>query len=151
MNTQSLSAPSDADLFDICKAFTGAPRKEDRMASHLNYIAEILEDCGPLPNEPVLLWREDRRVKQKPVGSDLIVGRKPGEQGLALPEDRLLSREHFAIHIVGGSHVLEDLKSRNGTVVNQPNNRIEKHLLHDGDLIFSGSQIFVFLDPRKVN
>jgi hypothetical protein len=151
MNTQCLSAPSDADLFDICKTFTGAPPKEDRMASHLNYIAEILEDCGPLPNEPLLLWREDRGVKHKLVGRDLIVGRKPREQGLALPEDKLLSREHFAIHLADDSYVLEDLKSRNGTVVNQPDNRMEKHLLHDGDLIFSGNQIFVFLDPRKVN
>jgi pSer/pThr/pTyr-binding forkhead associated (FHA) protein len=115
-------------------------------------VADIVADAGPLPKEPVMLWRKaDRVVEYQVVGQGLTVGRKPGPGGLALPEDKLLSRSHFKVYPRSQSHVLEDLKSRNGTMVNQSDERIEKHLLNDGDIIIAGNQIFVFLDQRRLD
>jgi hypothetical protein len=148
-----LPTPTDAQLREACKTLTGASAgAKDKMASRLAYIAELLTDAGPLPHEPVLLWREqNRKVEQKVIGEALRVGRNTGEGGLSLAEDVHLSRSHFSIRIAGDSGMLEDLNSHNGTRVNMPEAKVHNQVLRDGDCIFAGNHIFVFLDPRKVD
>ena len=63
------------------------------------------------------------------------VGRAPGIP-LSLPEDRLLSREHFQIELQPPLCDLLDLGSTNGTKVNGL--RVERVRLRDGDLIAVG-------------
>ncbi len=148
-----MANPTDAQLREASETLTGSPAKpKDKMGSRLAYIAELLADAGSLPHEPFLLWREpSRKVEQQVIGEALTVGRKTGGGGLSLAEDAHLSRNHFSIRIAAESAMLEDLNSHNGTGVNVPEARVQKQVLRDGDCIFAGEHIFVFLDPRKVD
>lgn len=55
------------------------------------------------------------------------------DNDVVLP-DRLVSRHHAQIRLIGTQFILEDLKSTNGTFVNGER-IIEQHLLQDGDSI----------------
>ncbi|MCA1686905.1 MAG: FHA domain-containing protein, partial [Planctomycetia bacterium] len=63
------------------------------------------------------------------------VGRSPNVP-FSLPEDRLLSREHFLIEVNPTLCDLLDLGSTNGTKVNGL--RVERARLSDGDVIAAG-------------
>ena len=63
------------------------------------------------------------------------VGRSP-QASFALPDDRLLSREHFQIELNPPLCDLLDLGSTNGTKVNGL--RVQRARLRDGDLISAG-------------
>jgi len=79
------------------------------------------------------------------IPDELVVGRQAGKGGLTLPSDTFMGRHHFVIRTAGSAgFVLEDLKSRNGTAVNDAQKRIESRLLRDGDIIFAGSQFSSF-------
>jgi pSer/pThr/pTyr-binding forkhead associated (FHA) protein len=60
-----------------------------------------------------------------------------------------LSRRHFLVRAESQVLFVEDLKSHNGTAINRMQDRIERRLLHDGDFLFAGSQVFVFLDQTR--
>jgi DNA-binding NtrC family response regulator len=65
-----------------------------------------------------------------------------GRRILVTLEDRLLSRRHFAVRRFAAGWEIEDLGSKNGTLVNG-----ERHVratLDDGDVIDAGSTILVF-------
>src|SRR4051812_8756165 len=64
---------------------------------------------------------------------DLCVVGRSSQARFAMQEDRLLSREHFRIHVSTPHCTLEDLGSTNGTKVN--GRRVETALLRDGDVI----------------
>jgi len=61
------------------------------LASRLQFVADSLADAGPLPATAILLWRD--RINPPStiwaINQELVVGRKPGEPGLSLPEDNL--------------------------------------------------------------
>jgi Nif-specific regulatory protein len=72
---------------------------------------------------------------------ELSLGRD-ASNGLPI-SDPSVSRRHCLIRREGTGHVIEDLESRNGTLVNsQP---IEKHSLRHLDEISIGDSVFVFL------
>ena len=119
------------------------------VGKRLQYVASLLARAGRLPAAPLLVWREADAVLHAPVGGQLVVGRAPGE-GLALKDDQLLSRRHFKVQMAGDICVLEDLKSRNGTRVNETEKIAKPRELHDGDLIHAGNHIFAYLDQRKL-
>jgi predicted component of type VI protein secretion system len=122
----------------------------DNLARRLEFVAELLAGAGPLPKEPLLLWRETgQSTRHAVIGHELAVGRNTGQRGLTLAEDKGLSRRHFLIRHAAGSCVLEDLKSHNGTAINHPQQRVQQHVLRDGDLILAGSHVFVFLDHGR--
>lgn len=73
---------------------------------------------------------------------DVVIGR--GSTCAVTVDDPMMSREHVRIDLSGPQPVLEDLHSRNGTVLNgQP--LIGQAELQDGDRIRIGTQEFVFL------
>ena len=82
------------------------------------------------------------------IDEELTFGRR-GDVGVKI-DDTLVSRRHARIfeHANGG-HVIEDLKSRNGTQVNGQS--VEKKLLAYGDRIQIGSCLFLFThhDPME--
>lgn len=49
---------------------------------------------------------------------NIVLGRSPREAELCYPEDQGLSRRHLAFERSGGSLVIRDLQSKNGTLVN---------------------------------
>ena len=137
------------DLVDVSRTIASLPHPTEGVGKRLQYLAALLAKAGALPSEPLLLWRELDTVRHHRVGKELVVGRIPIE-GLALGDDKLLSRQHFKIQNVGGSYRLADLNSHNGTVVNELEMVTGERTLHDGDLVSAGKHIFAFLDQRKV-
>lgn len=65
----------------------------------------------------------------------IVIGRK--EDCDIVLRDSNVSRRHAKIEIVMGSHIISDLGSTNGTIVN--GNRITSKILEDGDRINLGS------------
>jgi pSer/pThr/pTyr-binding forkhead associated (FHA) protein len=78
------------------------------------------------------------------------VGRGPEPPGLAFPEDKLLSRNHFSICITDEGYLLRNLNSKNGTAVNCAGEMVPQRLLRDGDLILAGNHIFAFLEQTQI-
>jgi len=87
---------------------------------------------------PARILAEDgdgRRATSTLEGRELVVGRAPGSD-LRL-EDRNVSRRHCRIFRSGGSLLVEDLGSANGTRVNgQP--LAGRHRLREGDVVGVG-------------
>jgi two-component system, cell cycle response regulator len=75
------------------------------------------------------VWTLDR--------DDFSVGRHPDNQ--VCIDDQGLSRQHLRIRRVGGSSVLEDLNSSNGTFVN--GERISSRCLQNGDTVQLGPRV----------
>ena len=74
----------------------------------------------------------------------IIFGR--GEQAdVKIPDERL-SRQHFAVALKGEAYVVQDLKSTNGTYVN--NERVSERELKPNDKIRGGQTVLVFLDEK---
>jgi two-component system cell cycle response regulator len=67
--------------------------------------------------------------------TDIVLGRGQGAD-IQLLDDGI-SRRHACIRMDGGEMVVEDMESRNGTFAN--GNRINRHVLRDGDKIQVGS------------
>ncbi len=72
----------------------------------------------------------------------LTVGR--GDQVDACIEDKEMSRQHFVISPKSGGYVLQDLNSRNGTLVN--GQRASEKAWMPNDRIQAGQTNFVFVD-----
>src|SRR5919106_22245 len=74
----------------------------------------------------------------------LTVGREAHNQ--IVIDDPSVSREHAAIVPVGNDHILEDLRSANGTVVN--GTRLSRRILQHGDVIEFGQFHLRYLNPK---
>jgi hypothetical protein len=147
--TPEFSSLSRDELRSISQTLTGTPARMDKLRPRLEHIESLLAQAGKLPDKPVLVWREaDGSRRHAVIGAKLVVGRHPDKADLALAGDKLLSRRHFVIRASGEDCELEDLNSRNGTMVNDPRNRVQRQWLLDGDLILAGNHIFAFLCQR---
>jgi hypothetical protein len=71
------------------------------------------------------------------------VERNGRELRLAIP-DRLASSEHVHLHFVRGRWMLEDARSKNGTMVN--GSAVRRAVLVDGDVIEVGHTLFLYRD-----
>jgi len=123
-------------------------RGADLLAARLEAAAALL---GPLERQPVeaslVFAREvDAGVEAVPIGVGITVGRG-SDCTICLPETAGLSRRHFAVRPEFGGWLLEDLASRNGTTVNALDEPVTRRMLRDGDLIFSGDAMFLFVNP----
>src|SRR3954454_4252125 len=118
MSNESTSAtpPSAEELRAACQTLSGMPVSNSELAAKLQYVANLLADAGPLPAAPVLVWREaNQTVRHALIHDPFFVGRAPGPAGLAFPEDKLLSRNHFSICVTDDGCLLRNLNSKNGT------------------------------------
>jgi pSer/pThr/pTyr-binding forkhead associated (FHA) protein len=78
----------------------------------------------------------------------VTIGRDPGCD-IALADDAKISRTHAEVRLVDDQWTLFDLKSRNGTWVNQ--RRIDHHPLRNGDALRLGDTVLRYVadvDPR---
>ncbi len=71
-----------------------------------------------------------------------VLGRAESGADVVLPVNEEASREHAALLFVAGKFFLEDLRSENGTFVNDQ--RVQRVALRSGDRIGIGSQVLVF-------
>lgn len=74
-------------------------------------------------------------------GQEITIGRDPGN-GFVL-SDKRVSRRHARLFKEGENYILEDLKSVNGTRVNQMS--VARQILNPGDEIQLGEVVMVFL------
>src|SRR3954465_2567165 len=94
------TAPSAEELRDACQTLSGMPASNPELVAKLQYVANLLADAGPLPASRLLLWRESNQIVRHALIHDaFVVGRAPEPPGLAFPEDKLLSRNHFSIGV----------------------------------------------------
>lgn len=70
------------------------------------------------------------------LGSKVLVLGRSLQADICIPDDRI-SRYHCEVRLWDGEYVLKDLKSRNGTFVNEQ--KIDVATLHYGDTIRIGS------------
>jgi len=64
-------------------------------------------------------------------------------------DDPAISREHATIVPIGNDHILEDLASANGTIVNGV--RVPRRILQHGDVIELGAFRLRYLNPGSVS
>jgi hypothetical protein len=86
-----------------------------------------------------------RPVDEIEIGPRLTIGRDWSNR-LALPDDELVSREHALIRRVDGHFRIEDLGSKNGTLIWRDTRWQEVELddLEDGDIFVIGKNVFRF-------
>ena len=139
-------ASGQKELPDFGPTLSGQPDRSPLFA-RLRFAAELLADAATCPDRPFVGFRQkDRSVKTVLVGAALGVGREAGCE-LVIADDPKLGRRHLRITASENLHFLEDLRSTNGTYVNDSDERVQRRELRDGDLIFAGSQIFLFVNP----
>lgn len=64
-------------------------------------------------------------------------------------QDPKVSRQHAMLRLYRGRYFLQDMQSSRGTLVN--NQRIQTHLLQDGDQIRLGDTVLVFRLPQPAD
>jgi pSer/pThr/pTyr-binding forkhead associated (FHA) protein len=88
----------------------------------------------------LILKFEDQTLNEYPVGSDLTIGRLP--DNTLVIDNPAVSGHHARVFPEGDHYVVEDLRSKNGTYVN------EKHALRatlqNGDVMLIGKHKLVF-------
>ena len=79
------------------------------------------------------------------VADEVLIGR--GSRCAVTIDDPMISREHVRLELAGDQPLVQDLGSRNGTLLNgRP--LVSSAVLNDGDRIRLGSQELVFLASR---
>ena len=107
--------------------------------SNAERVSEPLEERGRARTQTALLLIEDRRVVLGPAGA--VIGR--GRQSDVVLTDPNVSRQHAEIRPRGGSWVITDLGSTNGSQLN--GRRIDgSEVLRPGDEIELGASLLTF-------
>src|SRR5688500_15290639 len=83
---------------------------------------------------------EGRVLKEYVVGKSLTIGRLP--DNTIVIENPAVSAHHARVFRDGDHVVVEDLKSTNGTFVNQQH--VDRHVLRSGDALLIGKHRLVF-------
>jgi FHA domain len=109
---------------------------------HVKRLAKLVKARVPV------LQRLDpygRPVEEIEIGARLTIGRDWSNR-LALPDDELVSREHALIRRVDGHFRIEDLESRNGTLIWRDTRWEEVDLddVGEGDMLVIGKNVFRF-------
>lgn len=93
-----------------------------------------------------LIPKSDEPKTGFPISKDSVyVGRNPSSD--ILLNDDSVSRKHANITHTDGIYTIFDLNSKNGSFVN--GQRIQKHILQDGDIITMGNLSFIFKAPAE--
>jgi len=121
-----------------------APQVHSRLAA----ASMLLQSVANPPPEPALIFARgrDQSVEVAPIGAGVTVGRGR-DATLCLEQCADLSRRHFTVRPESGAWLLEDCGSRNGTMVDGVEGRVTRRLLRDGDIIFAGDLMFLFVNP----
>ena len=93
------------------------------------------------------LMYQDRHLESIPIGmgDSFMIGRHEGND--VVIDNLAVSFHHAKIEAVGDEFLLIDLKSQNGTFVNEQ--RIKSHWLADGDVVTIGKHTLAFADPNR--
>ncbi|HET9763487.1 MAG TPA: FHA domain-containing protein [Casimicrobiaceae bacterium] len=87
-------------------------------------------------------------VQQRFVDKETIAIGGHADNGLVI-DDPAVEPKHAAILCVGNDHILEDLGSSAGTLVN--GTRVTRHILQHGDVVQLGSFYLRYVNPRAAD
>lgn len=96
----------------------------------------------PLNVSSMIEFEESKEQRFQLTKTVTVIGRAAGAADLVLPWNEEASRQHCAILYSQRTFFLEDLKSSNGTFVNDK--QVERVRLQSGDKIRIGVQVLVF-------
>ena len=98
-------------------------------------------------NEPRLsaFWEGGSLTRPLPASGTLTIGRSSSCD--VRIDHASVSRKHAEVVRLAEGYLLRDLSSRNGTFIN--GQRVEEHLLQDGDLLAFGDVQFHFQAPKR--
>jgi pSer/pThr/pTyr-binding forkhead associated (FHA) protein len=91
----------------------------------------------------------DKKIRSFPIGMGdcIVLGRHPAND--IVIDNLAVSFQHAKIESIGDEFLLIDLKSENGTFVNEQ--RVKSHWLTNGDVILVGKHQLKFADPKAQN
>jgi len=96
----------------------------------------------------LIIQLQDGSTQAFPLDRNRVTLGRSGDNDLPYPDDPVLSRRHLAIDFDGEEWWVEDLGSKNGTVVN--GQRLsERYRLRVGDRIIVGRVSLLFDDPTR--
>lgn len=84
-------------------------------------------------------------MQGQPLAAGAIIGRE-GDAGFCFPTQAALSLQHFRVAYEHGLWWIEDLGSRNGTLIEGSDTPVTRCVLRDGDLIHAGDVCFLFVN-----
>jgi pSer/pThr/pTyr-binding forkhead associated (FHA) protein len=95
----------------------------------------------------LVVSRDGHLIESRFIGdARLILGR--AESADLQLDDATVSKQHAAVEVVGNDHILRDLGSANGTLVN--GRRVERHLLQHGDVVTIRDYEIRYVDHKSV-
>jgi pSer/pThr/pTyr-binding forkhead associated (FHA) protein len=88
-----------------------------------------------------------KKIFVRDTDTELVVGRDPNTDFMI--EEYAVSRQHARLRRDENEIRVEDLKSKNGTYLNQK--KVTSEILRDGDRVAFGTIVCIFRNPREVN
>ncbi|WP_395746004.1 FHA domain-containing protein [Prosthecobacter sp.] len=143
-------APTDSEVAAVGKTVSIIRPDTSPLHTRLAAASRLLSSLPAQPVAASLVFSRgnDLPVEAVPIGDGITVGRGRHES-IPIPECLDLSRRHFSVRQESGFWLLEDASSRNGTFVDGVEGRISRRVLRDGDIIFAGDLLFLFVDPAN--
>lgn len=139
---------SEPELAAVGLTMAPARRDASPLRDRLAAASALLNSLAVQPTEASLVFCRgaDAPAEAAPIGGGVTVGRGK-DAALCLENCTELSRNHFRMRPESGVWLLEDAGSRNGTRVDGVDGPITRRVLRDGDIIFAGELIFLFVNP----
>ncbi len=140
--------PTDSELAaagqTVIRARPGAGNVHERLSAASTMLHSL--ECQPTETSLVFARSAGARIEVVPIRGGITVGRG-SDCTICLAECADFSRRHFGVRPFSGAWLLEDFGSRNGTIVDGHDGRVTRRLLRDGDFIFAGDLVFLFVNP----
>jgi len=95
----------------------------------------------------LVVSRDGHLVESRFIGDARIIVGRAESADLRL-DDATVSKQHAAVEVVGNDHILRDLGSANGTMVN--GQRVDRQLLQHGDVITIRDYEIRYVDHKSV-
>ena len=115
----------------------------DLLMKQIKLLDRFLKDGNAMVSGPCLVYQAGGRVECRAFKRRIEVGRSADAE--LFIEAPGLSRKHFAVTPMGDEGtVLEDLKSKNKTMVNDV--ETDRAVLVPGDVINAGDILFIYLE-----
>ncbi len=150
MNTDPFSPypPFESEVAAASRTLMPVRADNGTLFDRLSAASRLIASLPAPPAVPSLVFSRggDAPVESVAIGEGITVGRG-ADAAINLEELAMLSRRHFSVRPQAGLWLLEDSGSRNGTKLDGVEGRITCRALCDGDIIFAGSMMFVFVNP----
>ena len=147
-STPSFALPTASELAAAGLTLAPARRDAGTLRDRLAAASALLNALPAQPTAASLIFAKaaDAPVEAVAICSGVTVGR--GKDATVCLEHCVeLSRKHFSVRPEAGMWLLEDSGSRTGTRVDGVDGPVARRILRDGDILFAGELMFLFVNP----